>query len=187
MAEQRPDRPSRKPLRQGPGPGGMKFGRGVFGWVLFIGLAIMLFVLLRQQQVNTADVSWSDLKEMMAAGKVRTITIESDQLLGEYNSAAPGTPTKFRTPLQPTMVDSNLLEKLTDNRGTAEIKISNSQNIVLQVILPFIPWLLIFGFVWFFIFRQLRNSAGAGGMLGNFGRSRHKITSKEHTNVTFDD
>src|SRR5216117_1394046 len=24
-------------------------------------------------------------------------------------------------------------------------------------------------------------------MLGNFGRSRHKITSKEHTNVTFDD
>src|ERR1044072_2577105 len=24
-------------------------------------------------------------------------------------------------------------------------------------------------------------------MLGNFGPSRHKITSKEHTNVTFDD
>ena len=24
-------------------------------------------------------------------------------------------------------------------------------------------------------------------MLGNFGRSRHKITSKEHTNVTFED
>src|SRR5678810_861230 len=24
-------------------------------------------------------------------------------------------------------------------------------------------------------------------MLGNFGRSRHKITSKEHTNITFDD
>src|SRR5687767_15578309 len=24
-------------------------------------------------------------------------------------------------------------------------------------------------------------------MLGNFGRSRHRITSKEHTNVTFDD
>jgi predicted ATPase with chaperone activity len=41
--------------------------------------------------------------------------------------------------------------------------------------------------IWFFVFRQLRNSAGAGGMLGSFGRSKHKITSKEHTNVTFDD
>src|SRR2546430_2499523 len=50
-----------------------------------------------------------------------------------------------------------------------------------------IRWLLIFGFIWFFVFRQLRNSAGAGGMLGNFGRSRHKITSKEHTNITFED
>src|SRR5206468_2909364 len=55
------------------------------------------------------------------------------------------------------------------------------------ILVPLIPWLLIFGFIWFFVFRQLRNSAGAGGMLGNFGRSRHKITSKEHTNVTFED
>ena len=30
---------------------------------------------------------------------------------------------------------------------------------------PLIPWLLIFGFVWFFIFRQLRNSAGAARVL----------------------
>src|SRR5437667_470076 len=57
----------------------------------------------------------------------------------------------------------------------------------MNILLPLIPWLLIFGFIWFFVFRQLRNSAGAGGMLGNFGRSRHKITSKEHTNVTFED
>ncbi len=42
-------------------------------------------------------------------------------------------------------------------------------------------------FLYFVIFRQLRNGGGAGGMLGNFRRSRHKITSKEHTNVTFDD
>jgi cell division protease FtsH len=187
MAEQRPDRQSRKPARPSPGPGGMKFGRGVFGWVLFIGLAIMLFVLLRQQQGNVSDISWSDLKEKLAAGQVRSVTIESDQLLGELNNSAPGVPAKFRTPVQQNMVDFNMLQWLTENRGTADVKISNNQNIILQVVLPFIPWLLIFGFVWFFIFRQLRNSAGAGGMLGNFGRSRHKITSKEHTNVTFDD
>src|SRR5262249_59663679 len=76
---------------------------------------------------------------------------------------------------------------LLETRNMAQATVENSPNWVLQVLPPLIPWLLIFLFVWFFIFRQLRNSAGAGGMLGNFGRSRHKITSKEHTNVTFDD
>src|SRR5438034_1396777 len=49
------------------------------------------------------------------------------------------------------------------------------------------PWRSCFGFIWFFVSRQLPNRAAAGGLLGNFGRSRHKITSKEHTNVTFED
>src|SRR5690349_17450678 len=50
MAEQRPDRPQRKGARPGgPGNGGLRFGRGLFGWVLFIGLAIMLFMLLSKQ------------------------------------------------------------------------------------------------------------------------------------------
>jgi len=44
-----------------------------------------------------------------------------------------------------------------------------------NILLPLVPWLLILAFIWFFVFRQLRNSAGAGGMLGNFGRSRAKL------------
>src|SRR5436190_3544077 len=153
MAEQRPDRQPRKPVRPPAGPGGMKFGRGVFGWVLFIGLAIMLFILLKQQQSNTQDIAWSELKEKLTSGQVRSVTIESDQLIGEYNTNG-----KFRTPVQQNMVDFNMLQWLTDNRGTTEIKISNSQNLILQMLVPLIPWILIFGFVWFFIFRQLRNS-----------------------------
>src|SRR5262249_10399058 len=167
------------------GPSGMKFGRGVFGWVLFIGLAIMLFVLLRQQQNNSTELSWSDVKEKLVNGQIRSLTIGSEELTGELNTTQQ--PNRFKTPVQQNMVDFNMLQWITDNRGTADIRINANQGVILQVILPFIPWLLIFGFVWFFIFRQLRNSAGAGGMLGNFGRSRHKITSKEHTNVTFDD
>ena len=93
MAEQRPDRQQqqRKPVRPPGGPGGMKFGRGVFGWVLFIGLAIMLFVLLKNQQGSTQEVSWSDFVAQHDAGNVKTVTIESDQLVGEYNTPQTGT------------------------------------------------------------------------------------------------
>src|SRR5436853_7182689 len=69
----------------------------------------------------------------------------------------------------------------------ASLRAEDNANLVVNILVPLIPWLLILAFIWFFVFRQLRNSAGAGGMLGNFGRSRHKITSKEHTNVTFED
>ena len=116
--------------------------------------------------------------------------LDADEITGEFSNA-PATSNgnlKFRTVLpQGVSSDFQFLNWLTQNRGIAKITATNNQNLFIQVILPFIPWLLIFGFIWFFVFRQLRNCAGAGGMLGNFGRSRHKITSKEHTNVTFDD
>src|SRR3954447_882000 len=89
MAEQRPDRQQRKPVRPPSGPGGMKFGRGVFGWVLFIGLAIMLFVLLKTQQQNAAGVGGSDFRTQFESGNVRTVTIEADQLIGDFNTPPP--------------------------------------------------------------------------------------------------
>ncbi len=63
----------------------------------------------------------------------------------------------------------------------------NNQNVLTQILITLIPWVLVLAFLYVVVFRQLRNGGGAGGMLGNFGRSKHKITSKEHTNVTFED
>ena len=82
---------------QKSGVGGLNFGRGMFGWVLFSGLAITVFILLRQQQ-------------------------------SAPSAPAPPTPS-------PTKSDP------------------------LQVVLPILPWVLIFGFVWFFMFRRLRAAA----------------------------
>ncbi|MGB0767366.1 MAG: ATP-dependent zinc metalloprotease FtsH [Phycisphaeraceae bacterium] len=50
-------------------------------------------------------------------------------------------------------------------------------------------WLGLFIFViWFFFFRALRGAGGGpGGMLGNFGRSKHKVLTKEHSTITLDD
>jgi cell division protease FtsH len=188
MAEQRPDQPPRKNGRPSTPPG-MKFGRGIFGWALFILLAIMLFVLLKTSQGGTSEVAWSDFQAQLTANNVKEMKLDADEITGEFVTA-PATSNsilKFRTVMPQGSLDFNALLWLTEHRGTAKITATNNSSLILQVIVPFIPWLLIFGFVWFFIFRQLRNSAGAGGMLGNFGRSRHKITSKEHTNVTFDD
>jgi cell division protease FtsH len=53
------------------------------------------------------------------------------------------------------------------------------------------PYILLWGglilMLWFFVFRRLGQGGGAGGFLGSFGRSRHRVLTKEHTNVTFND
>ena len=44
--EQRPERPRRN-ARGGLNPNGMRYSRGLFGWVVFIALAVVMFLLLR--------------------------------------------------------------------------------------------------------------------------------------------
>jgi cell division protease FtsH len=195
MSDQRS--PDRKPDRKnGRNPlnaagNGMRFGRGFFGWFLFIALAVMLFMLLQKGSTSYYQIPLSEFVSRLEVDGVKTLTIDGDKIMGEFRKTEAIDDQqvgKFQTPLPAGSSQTWELTKwVLENRHNAKVIVENSPNWVLQVIVPLIPWLLIFGFIWFFVFRQLRNSAGAGGMLGNFGRSRHKITSKEHTNVTFED
>ncbi|QOJ01852.1 MAG: ATP-dependent zinc metalloprotease FtsH [Phycisphaeraceae bacterium] len=57
----------------------------------------------------------------------------------------------------------------------------------LQLLMVFLPFALLILLVWFLISRGLRNASGPGGMIGNFGKSKHRMLSKEMTGVTFAD
>src|SRR4051794_8865723 len=210
MAEQRPERP---PQRKGARPiannGGMKFGRGLVGWVLFVALAIMLFMLLKNQGKTYTTIPFNEFNTRLApdrppvaggaaaekpgsqADKIESLRLEGDDLFGKFVKAEEipekGPVTYFKVVLPPGSATYEMLKDISQRVGLAKFEVEPSNSLIINILLPLIPWLLIFGFIWFFVFRQLRNSAGAGGMLGNFGRSKHKITSKEHTNVTFDD
>ena len=201
MAEQKQDRPPRKngrsqPGNNGPGGGGggMRFGRGLFGWVLFIGLAVMLFIVLQSNKKSASDVTMSELETQANNNNVAELVIDNETVRGKFkNPQQIGTnpsATMFRCEVPAGQISSpwymDWVQKMARTSG-ATLKAENNQNLLVNLLLPLVPWLLIFAFIWFFVFRQLRNSAGAGGMLGNFGRSKHRITSKEHTNVTFDD
>src|SRR2546426_3939769 len=87
MSEQRPDRPTKKPLRPAPqGPGPMRFGRGLFGWMLFIALAVMLFMFLRQQSVQTQNIDIGEFESRLAVDKVAKVIIQGDVITGEFSA-----------------------------------------------------------------------------------------------------
>ena len=194
MAEQRPERPQKKTNRPGANSGGLRFGRGLFGWVLFVALAIMLITLL-QMKAKPLPITASEFQKQLKSGHVQWVTIEPDEItchlsvtqtVQTLQGTASGT--EFRTAV-PVNASGSFTQNVIDlsyEKGV-ETRIENNQSLLINILVPVLPWLLFLVLIYFFVFRQLRNSGGAGGMLGNFGRSRHKITSKEHTNVTFDD
>jgi cell division protease FtsH len=194
MSEPRPpERPFRKNGRNNPNGGGMRVGRGLFGWVLFISLAIMLIMLLKSTSPAYQKIPFSDFENLLTAHNVDSFTIDGDDIEGEVKQSVviPGAGANqrwFSTEYpQGTFSNTNYLADLRKEFGETKVEAKNQSNILMNILLPLVPWLLIFGFIWFFVFRQLRNSAGAGGMLGSFGKSKHKITAKDHTNITFDD
>jgi cell division protease FtsH len=180
----------------------MRLGRGLFGWVLFIFLAIILIMLVQRGSPAYQTIPFSDFENMVASHTVESFTIDGDDVEGEVKTGVviPGAQANqrwFKTEYpQGTFSNTNYLADLRRLAGSgdpkaaygdAKVDAKNQSNILMNILLPLVPWLLIFGFIWFFVFRQLRNSAGAGGMLGSFGKSKHKITAKDHTNITFDD
>jgi cell division protease FtsH len=168
----------------------MRFSRGLFGWFLVGALCITLFLLLSNNRSAYTSISLSDVFSQFEAKNVANVVVENAQIKGKFKTPVAFNSqqvSQFRAEIPPGAAQGPFLISLMDHRNGADISAENSDNLILSIIVPLIPWLLIFGFIWFFVFRQLRNAGSGAGMLGNFGRSRHKITSKEHTNVTFDD
>ena len=182
-----------------PQNGGMRFGRGVFGWVLFIGVAILLFLYINNQGARVTDVNDINLfYAMLDDGHIKSLKIVGDDVYGEfdkdhaYHTQDGKTITSFKQSFPMAQTSQfEFLKKLVytdqNQRRAFTVANENSNNLLLNILIPFVPWVIVFVIIWFIFIRQLKNSGGAGGMLGNFGRSRHKITSKEHTNVTFED
>jgi len=49
------------------------------------------------------------------------------------------------------------------------------------------PFIILIALIWFFVIRGMRSAGGGGGMIGSFGKSRHRTMTKEMTGVTFKD
>ncbi|MAY73696.1 MAG: cell division protein FtsH [Phycisphaerae bacterium] len=78
-------------------------------------------------------------------------------------------------------------QKLNDLTADAGGYTSRPPSPWMQFLFVFGPFILIILVLWFIISRGLRNAGGGAGMLGSFGKSRHRTLSKEMTGVTFKD
>jgi len=176
-------------LPAGPSP---RLSRNLVHWLLLLGLAIVLVGLLNNSMESAQQISISEFRKHIANKNITKLviredgTIEGELRKTQVEGTMPDASPRFTLTYPREAIDSRFIDSLNAALPDADIKADKPNQILLVLLSSILPWLLIFGFLWFFVFRQLRN-AGGGGMLGNFGRSRHRVTPKEHTNVTFND
>ena len=183
--------PPEQPESKRPGSGGPRMSRTLVSWIVFLGLAMILVSILQNRITPTATIAISEFEQYVANQQISKITIKQDGTIeGVLTEDAPLPPQvssrQFRVPYPPSAIDHDFMTHLETALPNAK-RSYEPTNQFLMVLLSMAPWILIFGVIWFFIIRQLRSAGGGGGMLGNFGRSRHRVTAKEHTNVTFAD
>jgi len=181
----------------GPGNNGKPnnvMSRGAFAWIMVGVIALAMLLLVNSAQNSANEISWQEFYAHAQNGDFddqESLLIKNDRiegqlkpdLTGEATSAAPNgrvyTPISIETKAYRTF--------LLDKAGLA-VKEKAGSNLLVQILIAWGPILLILFLIYFFVFRSIRGAGGGpGGMLGNFGRSKHKVLNKEHSNITLND
>lgn len=189
----RPD-DARRGDKQGlPGKGGPKtpppsMGRGMFGWVTIVLVAALLGLWFSSQSTQLRAVgSWQEFEVMFRNGEItRNSVVVQDQAIVALRKAADGKERQVSFPISPKSREFYL--KKVDDLTSGQFKDAGAPSLLVQILFnPFTITLLFMVVIWFVVLRGLRSMGGAGGMLGSFGKSRHRVLAKESTGVTLAD
>jgi len=175
------------------GPGNF-MSRGALGWMLLIGLAIALFLVVSNAQNQAKEITWPEFKSLAKQGHFKDtppIVVKEQSIVGELKAEAPGVSADGSDTLRRSVTISQEVQDLRvealDEMGVT-YKMEASNNLLFHLLISWGPIILIALLIYFFVFRAMRNAGGGpGGMLGNFGKSKHKMLTKEHSNVTLND
>ncbi len=170
----------------GGGGGGMRPSRGMFGFVAVL-LSLMLLFLLFQGLMGGSGsaMSFKEFEALYQGDKIVRDSVRINDLgLVARKKSAEGdaqVTVRFGAPERELMVHKiNLLTK-------DEVKIETTSPLV-TMLWSLLPFLIISLLIFYFLIRSLRGAGGgAGGMLGSFGKSKHRLIAKEKTGVTFGD
>ncbi|MBL0921296.1 MAG: ATP-dependent zinc metalloprotease FtsH, partial [Phycisphaerales bacterium] len=151
-------------------------------------LTLLLFVWMQAQAVQVQSLgSWAEFVTLYENGDIveNTIVVGDSAVTAERR--APGGATQkvqFRIRRNATEFYLAELNNLTQGR----FRDAGGAPMWIRILFsPLTLTVFFIALIWVFILRGLRNVGSGGGMLGNFGKSRHRVLAKETTGVTFAD
>jgi cell division protease FtsH len=153
------------------------FYKNIALWLLISLVMIFLFNYFNtaEHARNKATLSYSQFIELVKGDKVKSVTLQGDEITGEQKD---GPPFKSYSPSDPDLV------KLLQKKGveiTAKPKDDSPWYTTLLV--SWLPMLVLVG-IWIFFMRQMQSG---GGKAMSFGKSRARLMTESSVKVTFKD
>jgi cell division protease FtsH len=183
---------STQPRGRRPGRPGKKaplpsYKRSPLSW-LIIAVVIFTVMMMLQQWQKVDNIDYYDFKKHLEDNLVESVEISDTEIAGRFNQAGRDqrgkkAPVSFTVDYKPEVVGEQLIE-LLDKSG-AKWKFAKQRIWLIMLMQWVLPLLLLVGFFYFMVARNLRG--GAGGMLMSFGRSRHRLHGKDRVKITFKD
>jgi cell division protease FtsH len=123
-------------------------------------------------------------------GNVKEISSRGDTVQGEFRDEVTyqdDQAKQFETEIPTFANDEELSQLLERENVTINAEPPDSRSLLETILFSFGPTLLLVGLFIFFLRRASGAGGGAGGVLGQFGRSRAKLVEAETQTVTFED
>lgn len=146
-------------------------------WLLIAVVLISVFNNLEPQTSKGMNFSYSELINRVKTGDVRSVTIQSNQIItGQLQNE-----TRFRSYMP--IPDPHFLPELLQKGVTIKGEPPQRESFWMRLLINWFPMLLLIG-VWIFFMRQM--GGGGKGTL-SFGRSRARLLGEDQIKVTFQD
>jgi cell division protease FtsH len=183
------NRPGGSPPPGGPAMPPNRGGRQVFSWVIAALIFALLILAFSSSMSGQKEIRWNDFKNLMQARSIEadSIVIEGSRVQAKVKPNTPGFSTeKAAQPVYAVVIPDK--DYYIEDIKSAKYDWRSVEPSYWPIILAnLLPVLLIIGVIWF-IARSMRGAGGGpGGMLGSFGKSRHRMQTKEQVKVTFGD
>ncbi|MBI1870616.1 MAG: ATP-dependent metallopeptidase FtsH/Yme1/Tma family protein [Chlamydiae bacterium] len=144
-------------------------------WLL-VGIGLLyLFQINNIARKGISHPSYTQFYEAVKAGSVQKVEMMADVIHGEYKDGQ-------RFVLNIPQQDPDLISVLRKN--VRDFQVHPENNVLTNLIFSLAPMLLFIGFLWFFVYRQVKG-VGTGAL--SFGKSRARLLTKERDKVTFKD
>jgi cell division protease FtsH len=150
--------------------------------LLWIAVTLWLLMLLSgingPRQLSPSQLSYSEFLQELSSGAVADVTLQDERIKGTRTDG-----TYFET-FDPG--DSGLVGDLLKNDVTIRALPPESPGFLSQLLIAWLPFLLLIG-VWVWFMRRSMGSGGGNGGLFNFGKSRARQHAEGEVKVTLAD
>jgi cell division protease FtsH len=152
----------------------------IWGGLLLLGFLALQFLTI--QNVQFVEISYNTFVEQANVGNLDSLVVMDGEATGTFKQSVNiGNRQVKNFRIYLPFKDERLFRDLVESGVVVKFK---PRQIWMDVIISYLPWILILVFLWFLMFRQVNGNVNRAF---DFGKSRAKIYTEDKPKVTFDD